>query len=47
MTGHQARIAWRKCAEWLAACIHLGWEKKDLPFLEELWWRHHEKPSDD
>lgn len=38
----RTRHAIRKCAEWLAACIELGWLKSDLDFLEALWWRYHD-----
>ena len=31
-----------KCAEWLAACLKLGWRREDLDALESLWWEHHD-----
>jgi len=30
------------CAEWLVACLKLGWDKSELDGLEALWWRHHD-----
>lgn len=30
------------CGLWLAECLRLGWERQQLPALEELWWRHHD-----
>ena len=32
----------RECAEWLKACLDLGWSKDSLDFLEDLWWQHHD-----
>ena len=32
----------RACAEWLAACLQLGWSRADLDALEGLWWRYHD-----
>lgn len=32
----------RKCAEWLAYCLDIGWEKKDVPALEKLWMDSHD-----
>lgn len=29
----------RKCAEWLAYCLKIGWRKDQLDQLEELWWQ--------
>ena len=37
------RQATQACAEWLAACIRLGWRKGDLDFLEALWWKYHDE----
>jgi hypothetical protein len=31
----------KECARWLAYCIEIGWEKKDLDMLEKLWWKYH------
>lgn len=36
------RRATQACAEWLAACIRLGWRRADLDFLEALWWKYHD-----
>jgi hypothetical protein len=38
----RTRDAVRLCAEWLAACIRLGWRHDELDFLEELWWKWHD-----
>ena len=27
------------CSEWLHYCLGLGWKKKDLNALEELFWK--------
>lgn len=35
--------ALRGCAEWLKACLEMGWQRSDLDFLEELWWKHHDQ----
>ena len=32
----------RKCAEWLKYCLSIGYDKKLLNKLEELWWKHHD-----
>ena len=34
--------AQKECAIWLANCLLLGWPKRDLDRLEELWWRFHD-----
>jgi hypothetical protein len=31
-----------ECAEWLSACIKLGWSKSSLDFLQSLWWEYHD-----
>lgn len=38
----KTRDAIRACAEWLATCVRLGWERSDLDFLEGLWWKYHD-----
>lgn len=35
--------AMRKCAEWLAYCLRIGWSRKELDALESLWWKYHDK----
>lgn len=30
----------QQCAEWLAACVRLGWDKSELDALEALWWKY-------
>ncbi len=35
--------ALRKCAEWLAYCLSIGWHREQLEALEALWWRHHDR----
>jgi hypothetical protein len=32
----------KECARWLAYCMEIGWEKKDLDMLEKLWWKYHD-----
>ena len=39
----------RACGEWLAGCLHIGWERSRLDGLEHVWWAYHDdngKPSD-
>jgi hypothetical protein len=31
----------KECARWLAYCMEIGWDKKDLDMLEKLWWKYH------
>lgn len=38
----RTRLAIQECAQWLRACLELGWRKSDLDFLEALWWRYHD-----
>lgn len=45
--SRQARRAERMCAEWLAACLRLGWRKTDLDRLETLWWKYHDLETGD
>lgn len=26
--------------KWLEECLLLGWNKSDLPWLADLWWKH-------
>ena len=42
MRDQPTRKALCECAEWLKACLDLGWRKEDLDFLEALWWKHHD-----
>ena len=32
----------KECAEWLVACVRLGWPKAALDDLEAIWWRYHD-----
>ncbi len=32
----------KKCGEWLAYCLSIGWKKSQLDELEKLWWKHHD-----
>lgn len=32
----------RDCANWLRACLQLGWRRESLADLEEIWWTHHD-----
>lgn len=38
------RNAARKCVEWLAFCLSIGWSTERLVNLESMWWRGH-KPN--
>ena len=44
MTDHPTPThdAVRQCAEWLATCLQLGWQRRDLDALEAMWWKHHD-----
>lgn len=33
-------IGIRKCAEWLAYCLEIGFSKEQLDELESIWWKH-------
>ena len=35
--------ALRRCAEWLAYCLSIGWRRAQLDELEALWWQHHDR----
>lgn len=35
--------ALRGCLRWLDACKELGWLDEQLPNLEALWWKYHDK----
>lgn len=37
------KYAVRVCAEWLAACLRMGWKRSDLDWLERLWWQWHDE----
>lgn len=41
MSNRQQQFQVKKCAEWLAACLHIGWKKSDLDWLEKIWWKYH------
>ena len=32
----------KKCAEWLAYCLEIGWSKNDIDGLQELWMANHD-----
>lgn len=32
----------KKCAEWLAECLRLGWSRDQFDALEALWWQYHD-----
>lgn len=35
--------ALRACAEWVSFCVtELKWGKEQIPFLEKMWWEHHD-----
>lgn len=38
----KSKRAVRVCGEWLAACLRMGWDRKDLDRLEDLWWQWHD-----
>lgn len=29
------------CAQWLAYCLSIGWDKSDLDELQRIWWQYH------
>lgn len=35
--------ATKKCAEWLATCLDLGWSRSSLDQLEWIWWKYHDR----
>ncbi len=37
------REAQKRCAEWLANCLKLGWRKDQLDELEALWWKYRDE----
>lgn len=37
----KSKSAIRKCAQWLAYCLSIGWSKADLDALEAIWWKYH------
>jgi hypothetical protein len=39
----KSNLGIRRCAEWLAYCIEIGWGKRDLNALEEFWWKSRDK----
>lgn len=39
----RSRKAIRECAEWLAFCLRIGWQRSDLNKLEEIWWQYHDE----
>ena len=43
MPTHKAT---RACAMWLTECLRLGWSRKELDFLEEIWWKYHTNQGD-
>ena len=32
----------KKCGEWLAYCLKIGWSRSSLDDLEKLWWENHD-----
>lgn len=42
-TDEPTRNARKRCAEWLALCVRVGWDKSKLDALERLWWEHHDR----
>ena len=32
----------KKCAEWLAYCLEIGWDKSQIDALEKLWMDNHD-----
>lgn len=44
---HDATIqGLRRCIAWLDACKEIGWDEKDMPKLEDLWWQYYDKDGD-
>ena len=39
----RTRQAVKKCGEWLASCLEIGWSKQDLDGLEKIWWEHRDE----
>ena len=37
----RSQKALRQCAEWLAFCLRIGWQRSQLDDLERLWWQYH------
>jgi hypothetical protein len=37
----KSKRAIKACADWLAACLRMGWPREDLDRLEAMWWRWH------
>ena len=37
-----SRKAIQECADWLAYCVKIGWDKSNLEALEGLWWDWHD-----
>lgn len=31
----------KRCADWLAFCLSIGWRREQLDALEALWWRYY------
>jgi hypothetical protein len=31
------------CARWLSYCLSIGWDRKDLDRLEQIWWEFHDE----
>lgn len=36
----------RRLAEYLTACLRIGWARGDLDFLESLWLQYHDRNGD-
>jgi hypothetical protein len=34
--------AHKSCAQWLQACLKLGWPKSSLDRLQRIWWKFHD-----
>lgn len=36
----------RKLIEWLTYCYNLGWSKRQMPALADLWVEHHDESGE-
>jgi hypothetical protein len=46
MDEHVTARGARLCHEWLKTCRDLGWSKKSMPFLCDLFWKYRDGNGD-